>query len=738
MSLNLAQIGPPMSFVSGSGSGISPSILVALANSAAAHNSSLAPNRTRSASIPINAQQTVAKGKTAPAAINILAEFSNLGNHYSPPSGGSSGSSSSGSPPSGSPPTPAARVGNTTKPVVKGTTSRVGQFVLNRPNTAIINKNESGKKQESAKIPEAVLKKQTEVQKIVRAHKERATSVPLSGRGISHCRKGSTSVADAPQMLFSISVADSAEFIKRSAADLWIEGQMKNNSVAKVIKPGSLRSSASNSPRETIAEKNRRLTSELFEDIKKHKNRDILLTDFIKKLPKVDLHCHSGGSIYAESFVKFAIKKGLYFDPKTCYFHSENINGRIPAQKLELPEFIEDYKKFKSAISMEKPSASSTEGHDRFFHKIWDVIGSILRYMTLAERLQIVLKHDLKENIFYKEMMIELYPDAKTLPPQFETLFLQNKWTEALELLKSSKWLENYVTAQTLEINSAGEQVAKELALNVPSITHPDSPTMVAFMLEVERDLSDHLFFAYIAAAMALQKSHSHVVAVNIDSSETSQFAINHFDIQMKMLNFLYEKFDQPNISLHAGEVNAELAPPGEISHHIYDSITVGKARRVGHAASLQYEHDAFKLLRLMKEKQVAVEVCFSSNQNILKISNESHPMNLYLKAGIPPVICSDDPGITRSSLTNEHVLAVNSCNLDYDGLVNTIRNGLEYSFLPGEEQSLYVLNPKTNYLTYAPSFGESFNTLKAKKQRQLEALITKFEATIASQLTLS
>ena len=110
---------------------------------------------------------------------------------------------------------------------------------------------------------------------------------------------------------------------------------------------------------------------------------------------------------------------------------------------------------------------------------------------------------------------------------------------------------------QKAKLDTCSEQVAKDLKIS--SITEPNAPITIAYIIEVMRDLPDYEFFAHIAAAMALTQVSPLVVGVNADGPEHHTFAINHFDKQMQILNFLYERMGQPNISLHAGELNLTL-----------------------------------------------------------------------------------------------------------------------------------------------------------------------------------
>ena len=81
----------------------------------------------------------------------------------------------------------------------------------------------------------------------------------------------------------------------------------------------------------------------------------------------------------------------------------------------------------------------------------------------------------------------------------------------------------------------------------------------------------------------------------------------------------------------------------------------------------------------------MAIEINLVSNDQILGVSGAEHPFPLYRKAGVPVVISTDDEGVSRSSMTGQYRMAVDEYDLRYRDLRQIARNGLSYSFLPGE-----------------------------------------------------
>jgi hypothetical protein len=100
-------------------------------------------------------------------------------------------------------------------------------------------------------------------------------------------------------------------------------------------------------------------------------------------------------------------------------------------------------------------------------------------------------------------------------------------------------------------------------------------------------------------------------------------------------------------------------------------------------------ETDPIALLHEMAERNVLVEIALTSNDMILGVSGDDHPLPIYMKYGVPVALATDDEGVSRSDLTHEYLRAIESYRLSYVDLKRMARQSLEHSFLPG--QSLWT-----------------------------------------------
>src|SRR6185295_9945061 len=95
-------------------------------------------------------------------------------------------------------------------------------------------------------------------------------------------------------------------------------------------------------------------------------------------------------------------------------------------------------------------------------------------------------------------------------------------------------------------------------------------------------------------------------------------------------------------------------------------------------------ETDPQGLLDELRQKNVLVEVCLSSNSQILQVQGAAHPLSSYLQNQVPVALATDDQGVSRSSLAGEFLRGVLDQNLRYRQLKAMARDSLEHAFLPG------------------------------------------------------
>lgn len=176
------------------------------------------------------------------------------------------------------------------------------------------------------------------------------------------------------------------------------------------------------------------------------------------------------------------------------------------------------------------------------------------------------------------------------------------------------------------------------------------------YINQVIRVLPPEYVFAQIAFSMALASRDPRVVGFNLVAPEDDPVSMSGYELHMEMIDFLYRLYrkdplkqraaENVHIALHAGELTIGLVEPEGLSNHIRLAVERGHAERIGHGVALAYEQDPYGVMQTMRERGIAVEILLTSNDTILRVSGNRHPLNLYRQQGVPFVLATDDMGV--------------------------------------------------------------------------------------------
>lgn len=395
----------------------------------------------------------------------------------------------------------------------------------------------------------------------------------------------------------------------------------------------------------------------------------------IAEMPKgADLHTHLSGIPYAEDYLKWAAEDNACIDKSS---------GKITAGPCEegsiaAKDAYSNSKVWNMAVTglsvRENRRDNQLWGHDQFFGAFGKM--GVAKYNT-GRLLAHAAKQADRDRAQYLEVMLSLYG-----PTLNNKELVKNAWTGNLaESLKNLEKRNLYgdIGIVVENINSAEREKAKILG------NDPAKKVQIRYINQISRGNDPASVFAQLAFAFKLALSDSRVVGINLVGPEDGPIAMRDYALHMKMVSFFDSRWGHiVPITLHAGELTPALANPEGLSNHIGLIVEGVNARRIGHAVDLPYEKGAANLVKKMKKRQMAIEILLGSNDAILKVSGREHPLQTYLKTGVPVVLASDDMGIARSTLTDEYVRAVLDQKLTYQQLKEAARNSLEYSFLNG------------------------------------------------------
>lgn len=212
----------------------------------------------------------------------------------------------------------------------------------------------------------------------------------------------------------------------------------------------------------------------------------------------------------------------------------------------------------------------------------------------------------------------------------------------------------------------------------------PGCRVTVRWISQVPRGGTPQQVFTQMALGMRLAQRDPRFVAVDLAQPEDGAVALRDYRLQMRMLDYLHGVYPRAHITLHAGELAPGLARPEDLTFHIHDAVLTGHAERVAGGVDLTHETDWQALARTMAQRHIAVEVPFTADARLLGVKGADHPFRTYRAYGVPLVLATDAPGVSRTDSTQEYEYAAATYGLTYPQLKDLARASLEYAFLPG------------------------------------------------------
>jgi adenosine deaminase len=126
-------------------------------------------------------------------------------------------------------------------------------------------------------------------------------------------------------------------------------------------------------------------------------------------------------------------------------------------------------------------------------------------------------------------------------------------------------------------------------------------------------------------------------------------------------------------ITVHAGEWAS--------AYGVREAVLYLFADRIGHGVRTLENSE---ILQLVRERQIAFEVCLTSNlQTGVVHQMNHHPLVDMLDVGLNATINTDDPSISNLTLTDEYEIALQKLQIGFPALRQTILTAANAAFLP-------------------------------------------------------
>jgi adenosine deaminase len=408
-----------------------------------------------------------------------------------------------------------------------------------------------------------------------------------------------------------------------------------------------------------------------------------LLLDFLQRMPKGgDLHVHLGGAVYAESMIDWASENALCVDRSVSkLIHAACDSCEIYRPKPSVRCAYQDhvlYNQLVDAWSMRNWHGQEESGHDHFFATFDRFAPALEKHVgnALAE----IANRAAADHLQYVELMHTA--DGAQAAILGEKLGRGDDFGKLRDELLAGG-LKDIVSSVRTQLD-ADEARQKELLRCGTPEPEAGCEVTIRYLYQVLRGLPREQVFAQILLGFELEKADPRFVGFNLVMPEDWYVPMHDFDLHMRMIEGLRKFYPGARVSLHAGELAMGLVPPEGLRSHIRESVERAGAERVGHGVAVMYETDPIGLLQEMAKKNVLVEICLTSNDVILGISGDRHPLPVYMKYGVPVALATDDEGVSRSDMTHEYLRAVEGYGLSYVQLKKMAYESIAHSFLPG------------------------------------------------------
>ncbi len=404
--------------------------------------------------------------------------------------------------------------------------------------------------------------------------------------------------------------------------------------------------------------------------------------EFVKKIPKTDLHLHLDGSMRLSTLIELAQENEI---PLPAYTEKELKKKVFKDQYQNLGEYLHGF-----AYTC-----------------------AVLQSESALERVAYELAWDnLEEGVRYAEV-------------RFAPQLHQHKHLGIGNVLKSV---------------NRGLKRAKEEFNNQPEVkAGKDVPFNYGIIVCAMR-MFDYGFSEYFDALLDVHKHSERKWIFSLASQELVKAAVEvrdrfglpivGFDLagmergypavdHRPAYNLAHKNFLKKTV--HAGEAYGPES--------IFQAITELNADRIGHGVHLfspeMIQDDEIKdreayvknLAQYIGDRRITLEVCLTSNlQTIPDIKElKSHSFKKMRELGISVTLCTDNRLVSNTTVTNEIMKAVEAFDISAKNLKDQIAYGFKRSFFPGtyQEKRHYVRQVLCRFEDIEKEFNNSNNNKK-------------------------
>jgi adenosine deaminase len=205
-------------------------------------------------------------------------------------------------------------------------------------------------------------------------------------------------------------------------------------------------------------------------------------------------------------------------------------------------------------------------------------------------------------------------------------------------------------------------------------------PIKVRLIVSVNRHESADL--ASEIVKLAIDRRHLGIVGIDLAGNEAEFSGMAFLGV------FKEARQAGMKITIHAGEWGG--------AENVMNAILYLGADRIGHGVRVMEDPTVVALAR---ERGIPFEVCVTSNyQSGVVPSVAAHPLTRMIQNGLRVTLNTDDPSISKITLSDEYRLAENELGLSPQTLRDCVITAAQAAFLPQEERDQLVQNILESY----------------------------------------
>lgn len=436
----------------------------------------------------------------------------------------------------------------------------------------------------------------------------------------------------------------------------------------------------------TVAPKEARISRQVNDYFEQIRFDQPLLTAFLTSMPKgADLHHHYSGSVYGETYWEILSDSNGWINMVSLDIDTPNAVHEAPWKhfmELRREKWFDSLKQeFLRKVSI-KDYNPSTPPPDQQFSTTFEKMASVASFGMQRGLLELK-QRAVSENVQYIETIL-WQTDTAISPPA------GTNWEKSLTAASLKDSLTVFDTLNKIHtalISDGVVSAAKNFCRKLDEVHYraniDDSSFMIRYLLYVTRSASALSVYRRLLIAFQAASLDTLVVGVHLGGAEEGEVFPRDYSLNILMVAHLSRLYPNVKYTIHAGDLAIGMVRPELLRSQITQAVMIAGAKRLGHGVDIAYESNWKDVLDSMSKQKIPIEVNLSSNEFILEIKNEQHPILLYHTHKVPIVIGTDIAGVLRTDLTQQYVLlATRYPTLHYADIKQIVKNSISYSFI--------------------------------------------------------